>query len=324
MRIITRDDFTETYAKVVQRGTGFLTSKFRVRGSHRTLSAFNHTAKIASNWYQVPSVRQRWNRLITGDENTIYEDYVVKKYLGGKLDLNLLSIGSGSCSHEINFAMHNCFSRVTCVDMAGNLLEKGKKRSRELDLKNMEFVQGDAYHLDLKENDYDMILFHASLHHFQNIQGLIGGDLLKALKGEGILVINEYVGSNRFQFPGEQISMVNQALQKIPRQYRIRYRMKLQKNRVSGAGILRMYMADPSEAPESDKILEILNRQMEAIEIKPYGGNILMLTLKDISHHFMEETLESDAILKELFDLEDKYMEKTDSDFVFGVYRKRK
>ena len=75
------------------------------------------------------------------------------------------------------------------------LLEKGKKRSRELGLKNMEFIQADAYHLDLKENDFDMILFHASLHHFQNIQGLIGGDLLKALKGEGILVINEYVGS---------------------------------------------------------------------------------------------------------------------------------
>lgn len=324
MRIITTDDFIETYAKLVQRGSGFLLSKFRFRSKNRTLSAFDRTAVNASNWWLVPGIRQRWNRMITGDENSNYENYVVDKYFEGSRGIKLLSLGAGSCSHEINFASHDCFSLVTCIDLAGNLLEKGRIRSHKLGLKNMEFLQGDVHRMRLEEEGYDMILFHASLHHFRDINGLIGGVVRKALKDDGILVINEYVGPDRLQFPSAQIKAVNQALGMIPGPYRSRYLMKARKRKVSGPGILRMYLADPSEARESERIMGVLKKEMEVVEIKPYGGNVLMLALKDIAHNFMEEGTESRAILEELFDFEDEYLENAQSDFVFAVYRKRK
>jgi ubiquinone/menaquinone biosynthesis C-methylase UbiE len=261
--------------------------------------------------------------MITGDENTIYEEYVHEKYLKDRQGLKLLSLGSGSCSHEIIFAGHDCFSQVSCVDMAGNLLEKGRRRSRELGLKNMEFVQGDVHYLDLKENGYDVILFHASLHHFRDVERLTRAVLLKALKEDGLLLINEYVGPDRMQFPQKQIRAVNRALGMLPDNYRVRYKLKLRKNRVSGPGILRMLMADPSEARESGRILDTLDKYMEALEINPYGGNILMLALKDIAHHFLAETDESNALLDKLFELEDEYLSTAKSDFVFAVYKKK-
>ena len=47
MRIISTDNFIETYAKLVQRGFGFLDSKFRIKSSSRTLSAFDKSVENA-------------------------------------------------------------------------------------------------------------------------------------------------------------------------------------------------------------------------------------------------------------------------------------
>jgi ubiquinone/menaquinone biosynthesis C-methylase UbiE len=323
MRIVTRDDFTETYAKLAQRGFGFLASKMRFRGSRRTLSAFDRTAVNVSSWWMVPQVRRRWNERITGEENTGYEDYVVMKYLGERQGLSLLSLGSGSCSHEVLFARNPVFSRVTCVDMAAHLLEKGRIRCRESGLQNMEFLQADAHRLDISGDSYDALLFHASLHHFREIGKLFEERLLEILRQDGILVLNEYVGPDRLQYTGEQLRMVNQALALIPEQYRTRYRMQRIKKRVTGPGILRMVLADPSEARESSAIMDTLERYFVPLELKPYGGNILMPVLKDIAHHFVEETDESRAILERLFEMEDEYLTRARSDFLFGVYRKK-
>jgi SAM-dependent methyltransferase len=324
MRIITIDDFIETYVKMVQRGSGFLASKFSFSGNRRTLSTFNDTASNASNWWLIPGVRRRWNRMITGDETMIYEDYVVNKYLNGREGLRLLSLGSGSCSHEINFALHRCFEKVICVDLAGNLLEKGRLRSRELKLRNMDFIRGDAHTQGLYEEPFDLILFHASLHHFRDVDKLANETVLNNLAEDGILVINEYVGPDRLQFPRKQIGAVNLAIARIPADFRSRFRMKLRKNRVSGPGIIRMYMADPSEARESARIMKTLERHMDPLEIKPYGGNILMLALKDIAHHFMVETPETAEILEELCEMEDEYIAGEPSDFVFAVFGRKK
>ncbi len=179
MRIITTDDFVETYAKGVQRGFGFLASKFRISNHHRTLSAFDDSAANASNWWMIPAVRRR-----------------------------------------------------------------------------LSFYK-------------------------------------------------------------------NRALSLIPKSYRRRYYLSFYKNRVSGPGMLRMILADPSEARESARILETLGKYLVPAEVKPYGGNVLMLTMKDIAHHFMEETPESIKILHKLFELEDEYLRAAKSDFVFAVYRKR-
>ena len=323
MKWMTTDDFTETYAKLVQRGFGFIASKFRLRGSERTLSAFNDSAIHASNWWIIPAVRRRWNRFMTGIGDTPYEDYIVKKYLQGGRDLSLLSLGSGTCSHEIRFARHPVFREVRCVDLAGNLLEKARKESDRLGLKNLVLVQGDARTVELEALHFDVILFHSSLHHFRDIDGLIGGRILNCLKEDGILVVNEYVGPNRLQYPASQIRAVNRALQGIPESYRRRYRLRMHKTRVSGPGFLRMLISDPSEAVESEKIMDTLEKYLEPAELKPYGGNLLMPVLKDIAHHFTADTPETERILGQLFEAEDQYLETVKSDFVFAVYRKR-
>ena len=104
-RLITSDDLIDTYAKLNQRGLKFILSKFNIKGTERTRSAFNEEAFDSSNYWIIPAVRRRWNRIISGNENISYEHYVVEKYLKGKSGLKFLSLGSGICSHELIFAV---------------------------------------------------------------------------------------------------------------------------------------------------------------------------------------------------------------------------
>ena len=124
------------------------------------------------------------------------------------------------------------------------------------------------------------------------------------------------------QFPKHQIDAINNAIQSIPEVYRQRFRTSITKSKVSGPGSLRMIIADPSECVESESILPILRNKMNVLEERPYGGNVLMYALKDISHHFIKMDPNKEAVLKNLFALEDAYLNQHPSDFVFGVYKK--
>jgi len=323
MKLITRDDFWDVYLKTVQRGFTFIISKLNPSAKSRTKSAFDNSSIASANWWNIPMVRERWNEKITGDKLLEYEEYTVAKYLSGKYNLKMLSIGSGVCSHELKFAEHSNFEEIICIDIADNLLDKAENYAKEAELKNIKFWKRDIYKIDFDPDEFDIIMFHSSLHHFKNIQDLISTKIKKWLKPQGILLINEYVGVNRLQFKSHQISSINEGLQIIPIRLKKRFKSNLIKNKFYGSGYLRMIIADPSECVESSNIIPTIRKEFETIEEKAFGGNLLMNILKDISHNFISDNdKEAKAILKKLFELEDKYLEENDSDFIFGLYKK--
>ena len=85
-----------------------------------------------------------------------------------------------------------------------------------------------------------------------------------------------------------------------------------------------MILADPSECIDSSSILPTIHTHFKTIDERPYGGNILMHVLKDISHHFTELNSEKNQILDSLFKFENEYLKDKSSDFVFGIYQLKK
>lgn len=322
-RLITLDDLIDVYSKARQRGAGFIFSKINVKGESRTKSAFSNTAIKSSNWWIIPKVQERWNSLITGNPNKNYESYLMDDILRDTHNLKLISLGSGECSHEIELAAYNNFEEITCLDIAENRLETAKKIAAQKGLKNMKFICESIYNFNFKESHYDIVFFNASLHHFKNIDTFLKEIIVPTLKPNGKLVINEYVGPDRLQFSKEQIKAVNEALKIIPSKFRKRFKMTLKKSSFQGSGWIRMYLADPSECVDSSSILPSIANYFNGIVKKPYGGNILMNALKDISHHFVELDHEKEAVLERLFQIEDEFLLNHPSDFVFGVYQKK-
>lgn len=322
MRLITLDDFLDTYSKVAQRGYSFFLSKFTFNKNSRAISAFDESYSETSNWWIIPAVQKRWSKMICGDENVEYKDYFMKKLFDGKSDLKLLSLGAGECAHEIELGAYSNFSEVTCVDINQSNLDLGKKNADEKGLKNMKFLNADVNKYDLPQDYYDIVFFSHSLHHFEEIEKLLEQKVKPCLKSGGKLIIHEFVGPTRHQFPKEQIAAVNRAIPLIDKKYRTRYKTKMSKNRYYGPGLLRMIIADPSECVDSASILPAIYKNFSVVEEKPYGGNILVGALKEIAHHFVKENPEKKKILQDLFDFEDDFLKENQSDYLFGVYEK--
>ncbi len=321
MALITADDWRESWSRLEQRGWGFLWSKFNPNGLARTRSTFGDEHLETANWWIVPAVRQRWNKLITGDPGLRYEDYFVEKYLGDRQGLRMLSLGCGIASHERYLASFSCFEEITAIDLSSKLIEAARRKAQADGLENIQFEVADINDLELPADYYDVVMFHASLHHFKNLQGLIGRKIPHTLKTGGLLLINEYVGPNRLQWPAHQVEEANRLLKElVPTSHRSRFRSHRAKNHLTGPGWLRMLISDPSEAVESESILPLLHEYFTPLEEKPYGGNLLVLILKDIAHHFVDETHENQAILSALFKAEDKWLKQQASMMLFGVY----
>jgi hypothetical protein len=154
-----------------------------------------------------------------------------------------------------------------------------------------------------------------------NIPELFQQKLIPLLAKEGRVMISEFVGPDRMQFPKIQIENINKALKLIPEKYRTKLNTSIVKNKHSGPGLVRMILADPSECVDSSSILPAIYQYFDVEVEKPFGGSILANVLKDIAHHFVDLDVEKTKILRQLFEFEDVYLKNNPSDFVFGVYK---
>lgn len=315
-------DFIDFYYRIRQRGFSFLNQKFKINKLKRTINTFNSTDFATSNFWDIPKVNERLNNKITGNPLLEYPDYVYDKYLKRKNNLKLLSIGCGTGSYEIKFAKYLNFAEIHGIDIAPKRIEYANEQAIRLGYKNLHYSVANINKMELKNNNYDVILFHSSLHHFNNLDYLIGKKIKKALKDDGILIINEYAGPNRFQFPITQIDSINQLLMQIPVEYRKILYTNCIKSKIWTPGRIRIYLSDPSEAINSEIILDTIHSYYNVLEEKLLGNNILMLFFKDIAHNFLENTDETNNLLEYIFTYEDEYLKSHKSDFVFGIYRK--
>lgn len=322
MNLISVTDLVDLYHKIHERGVLFILDKFSFSRKKRVYNTWKNVSENSSSWWIIESVQRRWNEKITGDPAIAYEIYVTEHYFQHQNGLTLLSVGCGTGSHEIKFAETRAFKKIIGLDIAPGPLRSAMASARELKLDNVEFVESSFEDYSTTQK-FDVVLFHSSLHHFQDIyETLEKANLL--LSEKGIVIINEYVGPNRLQFSKERINSINEALKKIPIQLKKRQFTGFYKNKVYAPGLLRMIVADPSEACSSENILAALHEGFTTLEEKKIGGDILHLLLKDIAHNFLPETTETTTVLKFLFDYEDEYIKSKDhADFMFGIYKKK-
>ena len=319
--LLNRGDLSDAFYKIRERGVRFFAGKI---GSPemRTRTTFDDTVHINNGIWIIPAVMKRWNHIISGNENMEYEDYLISGILDRKKNLKMLSPGCGAGNHEIRFAASGIFNEIIGIDLATRLMDEANKKAREKGLTNIAFRSDNMHHISFPENYFDIIHFHQSLHHFKNMERFIPF-IKRFLKKDGILIIFEYTGPNRFQFPKEQIEKINQLLVEIPANYKRKYATNAVKKRVYSPGMLRMILSDPSEAVDSFGILPAIHKHFETIEEKTLGGNLLMLLFKDIAHHFIHpEDSIATSILEKVFKEEDEYLKDHPSDFMFGIYKK--
>ncbi|TVR76175.1 MAG: class I SAM-dependent methyltransferase [Chitinophagaceae bacterium] len=321
LRLFTKDDFIDIREKFYEKGGAYFLTKLNLSPANRTKSTFSQHTHSGSNFWIIPELQERWKIKISGSKEESYEAYVIDKFLKDKSDVTLLSLGSGTSQREFNFASNPVFKEVECIDLSESLMEYAYEKSIEKGLTNMSFKASDINKMKFKEDHYDVVLFHSSLHHFKHVFQLL--QKIKAcLKENGILVIHDYAGPKRLQWTQKQIDFTNDLLNNTPEKYKKRLHSEKIKSKVSGPGALRMIISDPSEAVESNNIRPALEKYFKTIEEKELGGNIVMLYFKDIAHNFLNDDEETKQLLKYIFEKEDEFLKSEPSNLIFGVYSK--
>lgn len=323
--LINVHDLSKFAEKIRQRQFDWIRSKLTFGKRKRIKQTWERVEEPPTNWWNVAGIGEHWNHLISGDPQVDYHEYITRKYFADRRSLLALSLACGSGERELRWTELGKFERIDAYDLSEARIECARSRAEEKGLgKIINYLVADVYDLEIRENYYDVILAEQALHHFSPLEEI----LLRAnrsLKESGYFIANEFVGPTRFQWTDRQLEVVNGILSILPAKYKTRWDNGSVKSRVFRPGRLSMVLVDPSEAVESSKILPLLYRIFNVIEVKGYGGTILQTLFSSIAHNFHSEDPETKNFIKLCFNIEDLLLGSGDiqSDFVVAVCQKR-
>jgi SAM-dependent methyltransferase len=135
----------------------------------------------------------------------------------GHLDrpLEILSLGSGYCGHELALARDLRRSyRIRCADINERLFDRAREVVRDEGLA-VEFEVADLNFMAIEPRRYDLILAHAVLHHVINLEHLFE-HVVAGLASGGIFHLVDVAGQNRKLLWDPSERLVNALLEAIP------------------------------------------------------------------------------------------------------------
>jgi ubiquinone/menaquinone biosynthesis C-methylase UbiE len=321
---INKKDFLD----LINKGPQIVSRLFRKitqQSTSRVQEKWSLTEYHLQNWWDIPEIRKRWNKMITGNENTEYYEYVSKKYFEGRENLLGLSLGCGTGHRELKWADQRKFKSITAIDLSKSRIESAVKEAQVMGYDEIiKYQVANINNLDFPESYFDVIFVEQSLHHFSPLKVILK-KIKSAIKPDGFFIINEYVGPTRFQWTEKQLEVVNGLLSILPKRYKlVAGNSSEKKSRVYRPSKLRMILRDPSEAVESSNIVPFVTEMFEILEVVEYGGTILQLLFSEIAQNFISSQYECKRWLKIYFEIEDLLlMEKElNSDFIFIVCKK--
>ncbi|MFA6457326.1 MAG: class I SAM-dependent methyltransferase [Bacteroidota bacterium] len=317
------NDVSVLLSKISRQGIGTMASRIFRADQNRVKNAWSLTEGELTHWWDIPEVQERWNEKITGKKNVGICEYVRDNFCPPATPLNGLSIGCGTGNKELQWVKAIGQLSLRGIDISHERIEKASIKAREAGVQDrLVFSVANVYDVPLVRGAYDVIIFDSSLHHFAPIGSVLDA-VKQALSPSGILIVNEYIGPARFQWTDRQLEIVNDLLASLPEEYRKRISRNTTKKKEYRPGRLSMYISDPSEAVESDKIERELYERFDIVEKKEYGGTILQLVFKDIAGNFIRNDRKTKELLQEIFATEDKFLSTGDvkSDFAFFIAR---
>lgn len=275
-------------------------------------------------WTDSPLVNTMYiHPLISGQPDKNWLEYIAALYFNTpvKLALSLGCGGGGLERHAITLKIADSFH---AFDVSTGAIEIARNSAaRHAIGHRIDYRVADLNTLILPEDMYDCVFASQSVHHIGNLEHYFE-QVASCLKPGGLFIINEFVGSNQFQWTDLQMHYAQKILESIPERLRQSIRGHGQKNAILRPTIDEMNSIDPTEAIRSADIIPELLKHFEIIHRKDFGGTLLLLVLEDIAGNFSDQKQDKE-ILQALFDEEQALIENgiLSSDFTMIVARHR-
>jgi SAM-dependent methyltransferase len=225
-----------------------------------SIEAFHST-----NWMQNPVIHESINASIGTPERPLWPLDWFEEWLGARRPFRrALSIGCGTGALERDLIRRNLFESIDAFDgsiaslgIAREEAEKAGMRAR------IRYFAGDFNRPALPRAHYDVVFVHQAMHHVGKLEKLFRA-ILHALKPNGLLYLDEYIGPSRHEWTEDRYRAQRKWFATVPDEYV--YVRELP---------YPIVPQDPSEAIRSGEIMDQLNVGFDIRAFRGYGGNLL-------------------------------------------------
>jgi ubiquinone/menaquinone biosynthesis C-methylase UbiE len=239
------------------------------------------------SWTGIPQTHLNHNFLMTGNRDTYWIDWIRERFFPGGHAGDVLSLGCGAGHLDRIFKQHGfSFRSFTGVDISEEAIDRARTLAHEIDLApTIRYAAADLNHLELPARSFDFIYFFQSLHHIEALEHVLG-QCQRALRPDGQLLINEFVGPSRFQWTAQQVDLANQLIALLPEELRRDLQAGGVKTRVVRPTVQHMIRHDPSEAVRSAEVEKLVRAQFEIVGEWNWGGTLNHLVFQNIAANF--------------------------------------
>lgn len=212
-------------------------------------------------WNDFPLVLEYMSENFTSDKDKWWVQDFKDRYAQVPYEKGLfLNCGNGWV--ERDFIDKKIVKKAYAFDYSFKLLKIAEK---DKDLRPIHYFRTDVNKIDFCDNEFDLVVNVAALHHVQYINRLCH-ILCASLKTDGTFVNFDYIGPHRNQYSLRHWFFLQQVNNMLPKKYRKK-------------GLLRphlptMLVNDPTEAIHSELIIETVSRYFDILERHDTGGGI--------------------------------------------------
>ncbi len=291
----------------------FLISKKKMRGRNKV------------DWSGLRLMHEHFDYVVTGNGSYPYLKYFWDKYLKGKKPI-IASLGCGNGHLERSLVSMNChFSKIDGFEINPSLVEFANREAARNNIAEVKYYEANLNALKLPEK-YDLIIFFHSLHHVENLESCLDV-VFHSLADDGLVLIVDYLGPNRFQWTDVQLAYAQELLDILPERLKVYISAPsgfVIKKTIDKPTIEEVSGGDPSEAIRSSDIIGALRPNFHIIEYKPLGGTILNLLFQKIAGNFNERDAVETSLIKSFQKFEETLIKNSviPSDFAFIVLSK--
>jgi ubiquinone/menaquinone biosynthesis C-methylase UbiE len=250
-----------------------------------------------AEWQNHPLARERMVRLLGG---RIRERWFTETYLPASGVERALGIGVGAGATEMEILGSKMVKHFDLWDVSPAGLAAAREHAARYGMSDQITTNvGDIHKADLGENRYDLITFIASLHHIDDLDGVLA-QCYRALKPGGVLWAAEYIGPDRFDYPPEHTALARDLFHGID--------PALKK---SWEPVLRfptkqeVIDADPTESVHSADIPSAIARQFEQVEQTATYGSFAFIMFWGLNHDAIYERPEGEALVRAILAIDE-------------------
>lgn len=192
--------------------------------------------------------------------------YTLEAHFSGRKPLaNCLSLGCGTGHLERTMVQYGVFEHCDAYDVSEASVRIARELASKAGIDAIDYHVADINTLVLEPARYDAVWVNAAMHHFLELEHILS-QIHRTLRPEGLLILNEYVGPNRFQFSQRQKEIGTLCLNLLPRRYRQLPQVTAQGARLSGslAGRSRWAVQRAIDKMKDGDLLPALYRKLRS------------------------------------------------------------